>query len=169
MASTQFAVLSIFALLLPSIALATQHIVGDEQGWTTNFDYQAWAASKVFRVGDSLLFKYTAPNHNVIRANQTEFQQCIKSEANQVLTTGSDIIDLKSLGKKWYICGVKDHCSNLKMKLAINVIDAWAPAPAPTTPAPPPPTSSAFSIKASSVSQILSTVGLAAIVTLAAF
>ncbi|OWM88846.1 mavicyanin-like [Punica granatum] len=135
MASTQFAILAVFTLLLPSIALATQHIVGDEQGWTTNFDYQAWAASKVFRVGDSLLFKYMVPNHNVIRANQTEFQQCIKSEANQALTSGNDIIDLKSPGKKWYICGVKEHSSNFKMKLAINVIDAWAPAPAPTAPA----------------------------------
>ncbi|PKI18274.1 hypothetical protein CRG98_049452, partial [Punica granatum] len=54
MAPSQFTVLATLALLLPSIALATQHTVGDEQGWTINFDYKTWAESKVFRVGDSL-------------------------------------------------------------------------------------------------------------------
>lgn len=32
----------------------TQFIVGDEMGWTLNFNYTAWAEGKVFRVGDSL-------------------------------------------------------------------------------------------------------------------
>ncbi|OWM73194.1 hypothetical protein CDL15_Pgr001308 [Punica granatum] len=169
MAPSQFTVLATLALLLPSIALATQHTVGDEQGWTINFDYKTWAESKVFRVGDSLLFKYTPPNHNVFRVNQTEFQQCIKPEANLALTTGNDVIELKSPGKKWYICGVGQHCSNLQQKLAITVLDASAPAPTPTTPSIPPPESSAFSIKLSSGSQIFVAAGLAAAVAMAVF
>lgn len=29
-------------------------MVGDDQGWTTNYDYQAWAKGKEFHVGDKL-------------------------------------------------------------------------------------------------------------------
>lgn len=29
-------------------------MVGDEKGWTINFDYEEWANDKEFRVGDNL-------------------------------------------------------------------------------------------------------------------
>lgn len=35
-------------------ALATDFVVGDEKGWTLNFDYKSWAADKQFHVGDKL-------------------------------------------------------------------------------------------------------------------
>lgn len=41
-------------ILLPAIAMAKDIIVGDDGGWTLNFDYQAWAKDKVFQVGDTL-------------------------------------------------------------------------------------------------------------------
>ena len=34
--------------------MATEFTVGDDSGWTINFDYNAWATDKVFRVGDNL-------------------------------------------------------------------------------------------------------------------
>ncbi|KAK4851479.1 hypothetical protein QYF36_015550 [Acer negundo] len=33
---------------------AKEFVVGDRKGWTINFDYQAWAEGKDFRVGDKL-------------------------------------------------------------------------------------------------------------------
>jgi hypothetical protein len=53
MAFTQFFVLAIVAILVPSI-LGVEFTVGDDQGWTTNYDYQAWAKGKEFHVGDKL-------------------------------------------------------------------------------------------------------------------
>jgi hypothetical protein len=53
MASAQFFILAILAILVPSI-LATEFMVGDRKGWTINFDYQAWAKGKEFHVGDKL-------------------------------------------------------------------------------------------------------------------
>lgn len=50
--------LSIAAILFPTIAMAAEHVVGDDKGWTINFDYQAWAKDKVFRVGDKLGITY---------------------------------------------------------------------------------------------------------------
>ena len=47
-------ILSISMVLLSSVAIATDHIVGDDKGWTVDFDYTQWAQDKVFRVGDNL-------------------------------------------------------------------------------------------------------------------
>ena len=54
MASKHLAALAIFAIVLPAVAMATEFTVGDDQGWTINFDYVAWAKDKVFHVGDKL-------------------------------------------------------------------------------------------------------------------
>lgn len=40
--------------LLPTTIHAIEYIVGDDNGWTENFDYQAWTSDKEFRVGDIL-------------------------------------------------------------------------------------------------------------------
>ncbi|GAY39969.1 hypothetical protein CUMW_048440, partial [Citrus unshiu] len=121
---------------LPVFAMATEHIVGDETGWTTGFDYAAWAKDKVFRVGDTLVFRYAPPNHNVIKVNASEFKDCVASKLSEPLISGNDTIPLATPGKKWYICGkvgAKRHCADLGQKLAINVISD-APAPSPSTP-----------------------------------
>lgn len=46
------------ALLILLLAAPTvygvQHIVGDASGWSTSVDYDSWAASNTFTVGDTL-------------------------------------------------------------------------------------------------------------------
>ncbi|XP_021810208.1 stellacyanin-like [Prunus avium] len=115
--------ITILVVLLPTITAAKEFVVGDDSGWKTNFDYQAWAKDKVFRVGDTLVFNYKAPNHNVFKVNGTGFKECIKATENEApLSSGNDKIDLQTSGNKWYICSVKDHC-DLGMKLFITVSD----------------------------------------------
>ena len=41
-------------LFFPVVAMATEFSIGDDQGWTINFNYEAWAKEKVFHVGDKL-------------------------------------------------------------------------------------------------------------------
>ena len=55
MASKRFVgTIAILAFVLVAVAMATKFSVGDDQGWTINFDYEAWAKDKVFHVGDEL-------------------------------------------------------------------------------------------------------------------
>ncbi|KAJ4721287.1 blue copper protein-like [Melia azedarach] len=136
MASNLLATLSIVLIVLPTVAMATEYIVGDQAGWTVNFDYQAWAKDKVFRVGDKLVFKYAAGAHNVFKVNGTAFQNCEKPPLNEALTSGDDTIVLATPGRKWYICGVAMHCKLAGQKLAITVlpqVEAPAPSIAPST------------------------------------
>ncbi|XP_022737565.1 blue copper protein-like [Durio zibethinus] len=133
------AVVTYFAI--PS-SLATEFRVGDEKGWSLDFDYQGWAAGKEFHVGDKLVFVYTPGAHNVLRVNGTEFQQCAAADNVVPLTTGNDVITLATPGRKWYICGVARHCAARNMKLSITVLSqvgspSSAPASAPNSPTSP--------------------------------
>ncbi|KAM1108913.1 hypothetical protein ACFX13_008496 [Malus domestica] len=135
MASNKFVTLVTLALiLLPTIAMATDFIVGGDRGWTTGVDYSDWAKDKTFHVGDALVFKYSNPPHNVFKVNGTGFKECVKPTANDQapLTSGNDRIELKTPGNKWYICAAANHCADLGQKLVITVTDA-APAPAPSS------------------------------------
>ncbi|KAL5067616.1 hypothetical protein RYX36_018503, partial [Vicia faba] len=109
--------------------MAADHIVGDEKGWTVDFNYIQWAQDKVFHVGDNLVFNYDNSKHNVFKVNGTLFQKCAFPPQNEALSTGKDIIQLKTEGNKWYICGKGNHCAARQMKLAINVLEEGAPSP----------------------------------------
>lgn len=54
MASTSLLVAFAIISAIVAPALATDFVVGDDNGWTTNFDYKTWAATKEFHVGDRL-------------------------------------------------------------------------------------------------------------------
>lgn len=54
MALNRVAILAISMVLLSSVAMAADHIVGDDKGWTVDFNYTQWTQDKVFRVGDNL-------------------------------------------------------------------------------------------------------------------
>ncbi|KAL3498736.1 hypothetical protein ACH5RR_041468 [Cinchona calisaya] len=133
-----------FVATIVAPTMAKEFVVGDKNGWKLGVNYQEWAAGKEFYVGDTLVFNYKVGAHNVIKVNGTEFQQCAKPLKTPPLTTGHDVITLAAPGKKWYICGIGNHCKTGPMKLVINVLgssETPSPAPAPTpalTPAPVP-------------------------------
>ncbi|KAG4188606.1 hypothetical protein ERO13_A08G176800v2 [Gossypium hirsutum] len=132
------AIVTVFAI--PS-SLATEFVVGDEKGWSLDFDYQAWAAGKEFRVGDKLVFRYTPGVHNVVRVSGVEFQRCEAVNNTDPLTTGNDVITLLTPGRKWYICSLPRHCAAHNMKLNITVLSEVgslfaAPGPIPGSQTP---------------------------------
>ncbi|ONK65083.1 uncharacterized protein A4U43_C07F33430 [Asparagus officinalis] len=128
------ALLAIFAFAIPTLIGATEHIVGDDNGWTLGFNYTAWAQGKEFRVGDTLVFNYPIGDHNVIKVTGPDFKSCSVPSTAEPLTTGNDVIILATAGRKWYICGVDSgegtHC-DAGQKLVITVFDAEVEAPSP--------------------------------------
>ncbi|KAL7197972.1 hypothetical protein ACSBR2_020487 [Camellia fascicularis] len=119
----------IIVVIFPIIVSATDFIVGDEKGWTLNFDYQAWAQGKDFRVGDKLVFQYPEGAHNVFKVNGTGFQNCNAPPLKEALTSGKDTVVLSTLGHKWYICGVAKHCANVAKHLLLlmssSLLQVW--------------------------------------------
>lgn len=57
----------------------------------------------------------------MIKVDGNGFKECSKPEnSEEAMRSGNDEISLTSPGRKWYICGVADHCES-GMKLLINV------------------------------------------------
>ncbi|MBA0653952.1 hypothetical protein Goklo_021050 [Gossypium klotzschianum] len=48
-------IFAIVALKTPAISLATDFVVGDDDGWKLGIKYEDWAKGKQFFVGDTLV------------------------------------------------------------------------------------------------------------------
>jgi hypothetical protein len=80
------------------------------------------------------VFNYPEGVHNVLKVNGTGFQECAAPAGTVALTTGKDVINLATPGRKWYICGVSKHCEVGPQKLFITVMPtSFAPSPSPIT------------------------------------
>ncbi|KAI3691718.1 hypothetical protein L6452_31520 [Arctium lappa] len=132
MAINNLTIILIFiaALIIPTSTSAKQFIVGDNNGWSLNFDYQSWAKTKEFVVGDQIVFKYPIGKHNVFEVDETGFQRCVAPSVTKSLATGYDVVTLMTPGRKWYICGVGKNCETGGMKLVIDVLPQPTQAPA---------------------------------------
>ncbi|KAG2308596.1 hypothetical protein Bca52824_028344 [Brassica carinata] len=103
----------------------TVHKVGDSSGWTImGVNYKAWASSRTFQVGDSLVFEYNNGFqvgdslvfeynngfHDVTEVSHNDFQLCEPSKPLARYHTGSDTI-------------IPGHC-DIGQKLQILVLPA---------------------------------------------
>ncbi|TVU41532.1 hypothetical protein EJB05_15060, partial [Eragrostis curvula] len=108
--------------------------VGDDGGWRARFNNTGWTDGKIFRVGDTLLFKYTKGQgqHTVVEVNGADFRACnLQGHWLGAWYTGNDVVKLVKPGRRWFICDVPGHCDG-GMKMVINVVaDIEAPTPAP--------------------------------------
>ena len=131
-----FASLMIFVALFGVVVGGTVHNVGDSKGWTMmGVDYEAWASSRTFQVGDSLVFEYNKDYHDVNEITTNNFELCEPSNPLVRYETGSDTVTLTKPGVHNFICGVPSHC-DIGQKLQIVVLPASlgpvaAPVPRP--------------------------------------
>ncbi|KAB2595347.1 uclacyanin-3 [Pyrus ussuriensis x Pyrus communis] len=130
------------ALLILLLAAPTvygvQHIVGDTSGWSTSVDYDSWAASNTFTVGDTLVFNYGS-SHKVDIVNQADYASCSSSNSLKTYDDGATTITLSQPGPAYFICPSAGHCAN-GMKLSVNVVAAGTPSGTPSTTPPSTPT-----------------------------
>ncbi|KAG5401796.1 hypothetical protein IGI04_016403 [Brassica rapa subsp. trilocularis] len=67
----------------------TVHKIGNSSGWTMmGVDYQAWASSRNFQVGDSLFFEYNNEFHDVTGVTPYDFE--LRFSPNPLATTKLD-------------------------------------------------------------------------------
>ncbi|GKE10707.1 putative cupredoxin, partial [Tanacetum coccineum] len=63
-------------VMLPASTMAAKYVVGGDSGWTTDYNYTAWAQGKVFYVGDKLVFNYPKDVHDVYKVDAASFASC---------------------------------------------------------------------------------------------
>ncbi|PAN44612.1 hypothetical protein PAHAL_9G057500 [Panicum hallii] len=108
------------AALLPVPASAKTYMVGDGAGWDTGVDYDAWARGKKFKVGDTLVFRYSTPEHDVVQVDARGFAECVAPDNTVLLTSGNDHVVLGQAGRFFFICDTEGECSS-GLKLTVNV------------------------------------------------
>ncbi|WZZ54746.1 hypothetical protein YC2023_054853 [Brassica napus] len=85
--NTFFPSLMILLALFGVAVGGTVHKVGDSSGWTMmGVNYEAWASSKTFQVGDSLAFEYNNGFHDVTEVTHNDFElHCDIGQKLQIL------------------------------------------------------------------------------------
>ncbi|KAK9075781.1 hypothetical protein SSX86_004110 [Deinandra increscens subsp. villosa] len=125
-------------------AASSVYTVGGSAGWTTigNVDYKQWAATKTFKIGDTIVFTYNKQFHNVMQVSHAEYRSCnVSSTPIATHSTGNDSIIIKTYGHHFYLCAVPGHCQS-GQKLDINVQRPAPPADNNNVQAPSPSSSS---------------------------
>ncbi|TVU38339.1 hypothetical protein EJB05_11702 [Eragrostis curvula] len=131
---------ALVVVMFAGAAAAAVYEVGDKAGWTImgNPDYTAWAKSKKFHVGDTVVFTYMKQFHNVMAVSKASYKGCDASKPIATWSTGKDSVVLNTTGHHYFLCGFPGHCA-AGQKVDINVLassaapsesPAMAPAPA---------------------------------------
>ncbi|KAK1414800.1 hypothetical protein QVD17_30559 [Tagetes erecta] len=163
---------------LMETVIGAMYAVGESSGWTTigNVDYKQWAATKTFKLGDTIVFTYNKQFHNVMQVKHADYRSCNVSAPISTHSTGNDSIIIKTYGHHFYLCAVPGHCQ-AGQKVDINVervSSELAPSPSTSDPQTSPslpspsstPTSAMVNIpnsasKATSLTTLFIRVGLA--------
>ncbi|KAF5727067.1 hypothetical protein HS088_TW22G00754 [Tripterygium wilfordii] len=120
--------------------------VGDTAGWiaTGAVDYNKWASTKTFHVGDTIVFDYNTQFHNVKQVRHQDFQTCNVTSPMATYSSGSDSITLKRSSHLYFTCGFPGHCQ-AGQKVDIRVLPASiALTGSPTSSPSPSPNDLAF-------------------------
>ncbi|XP_008804369.1 mavicyanin-like [Phoenix dactylifera] len=125
------AIAILVALASVGLSSGAVYTVGDQAGWTIKdkVNYTAWASSKNFQVGDTILFVYNKDFHNVIEVRMEDYKSCNASPL-ATYVSGNDSITIKNKGHYFFICGVPGHCT-LGQKVDIRVAELAAPSSSP--------------------------------------
>ncbi|KAJ7514365.1 hypothetical protein O6H91_23G041100 [Diphasiastrum complanatum] len=139
--SARYAAITVALLAILQCAMAATYTVGGTPGWDLNVvNYTNWAAQNTFKVGDTLVFKYSPGLHTVLQVSEANYKACNLTTPLKSYQSGDDTVALTDATTHYFICGVPSHCS-LGMGVAIAVsggtTPSSAPSPAPTlSPAP---------------------------------
>ncbi|XP_065022601.1 mavicyanin-like [Musa acuminata AAA Group] len=120
--------------------------VGDSAGWTImgSPNYTAWASSKTFHVGDTIVFDYNNSFHNVLEVTKAEYNACNASSPIATYATGNDSITIKTKGHHYFLCGFPGHCT-IGQKVDIYIPKSSSAAPSTSPAAAPSPSSGSSS------------------------
>ncbi|CAN6586599.1 unnamed protein product [Malus baccata var. baccata] len=125
-------------MVLSGVCLGDVYRVGDSDGWTSRglVDYNKWASTKEFHVGDTLIFAYNSQYHNLMQVTKQDFESCNTTAAITVYTSGSDTITLRRPDHYYFLCGAPGLCQagqkvDIKVTLPIPQSSLASPNPAP--------------------------------------
>ncbi|KAH7292354.1 hypothetical protein KP509_29G064000 [Ceratopteris richardii] len=97
--------------------------VGGNGMWMlgSKVSYNKWAASKVFRQNDQLLFSFNPTFHNLMLVSAAEYVSCSPRKPIAIYRKGKVSFNLAKRETYFFICGIPGHCQ-AGMKMAVKVL-----------------------------------------------
>ncbi|KAM7253320.1 hypothetical protein ACFE04_025938 [Oxalis oulophora] len=87
-------------------SVATVYTVGDDSGWTLGVDY---------------VFDYLSGSHTIEELNKSDFEKCKTGNPIASDHSGKTRVDLKTVGTRYFTCGVLNHCwSGMKLEVIVE-------------------------------------------------
>ncbi|KAH7292353.1 hypothetical protein KP509_29G063900 [Ceratopteris richardii] len=107
----------------PRRSFGRMYRVGDNGMWMlgSKVSYNKWAASKIFRQNDKLLFTFNPTFHNLMLVSAADYMRCSPRKPMVIYTKGKIDFTLAKKGTYFFICGIPGHCQ-AGMKMAIKVL-----------------------------------------------
>ncbi|XP_006366038.1 early nodulin-like protein 3 [Solanum tuberosum] len=153
-------------LMLLQNACCYEFKIGGSGDWSVPMDtnannYNQWAESSRFQIGDTLSFHYSADKDSVLLVNKADFDNCNTASPIEKYSDGHSVVKFNHSGPYYFISGVHDNCvKNEKLYLVVMAdrshhnqtasspppspsVDEVPPSPAPSgEEAPSPPSDS---------------------------
>lgn len=57
----------------------------------------------------------------MIEVDQKSYENCIAPPSAKVMASGQDVIDITFPGKRYFICGIGNHCKEGAMKVEFDI------------------------------------------------
>ncbi|CAL9017527.1 unnamed protein product [Prunus brigantina] len=129
-------------IALCGVCFGAVYRVGDSNGWTSRglVDYNEWASTKDFHVGDTLTFSYDNQFHNVMQVTNEDYESCNPASPIAVYASGSDTITLERPDNFYFLCGAPGHCQagqRVEILATLPTPDDSCTGPSPTPSASP--------------------------------
>ncbi|MFS8025901.1 putative Phytocyanin domain, cupredoxin [Helianthus anomalus] len=115
-------------------AQVIHHVVSGDHASHTSMDVGSWSSGRNFRVGDSLLFRYLAPQEMIVElASMEEYYSCDLTNPIKMYT---DQVPLEKEGIRYFASASYEKCKN-GVKLPVQVkpreVTAYGPSPSSAT------------------------------------
>ncbi|XP_034210753.1 mavicyanin-like, partial [Prunus dulcis] len=152
-------------IALCGVCFGAVYRVGDFSGWSSRglVDYNEWASTKDFHVGDTLTFSYNNQFHNVMQVTNEDYESCNPASPIAVYASGSDTITLERPDNFYFLCGAPGHCQagqRVEILATLPTPDDSFTGPSPTPSASPADAMSPSSALSSSPALHFSKLGL---------
>ncbi|KAI3795758.1 hypothetical protein L1987_38415 [Smallanthus sonchifolius] len=116
-------------------AQVVHHVASGDRASDTSTDVGPWSSGRIFRVGDSLLFKYFSPQEIIVElASMEEYYSCDLTNPINMYTDSVNQVPLQKEGIRYFASGSYDKCKNgLKLPVHVRPRDLPAAGPSPSS------------------------------------
>ncbi|KVH96766.1 mavicyanin-like [Cynara cardunculus var. scolymus] len=116
-------------------AQVVHHVVSGDRPSDTSTDVGPWSSGRIFRVGDSLLFRYFSPHEIIVElASMEEYYSCDLTNPIKMYTDHVNEVPLEKEGIRYFASGSYDKCKNgLKLPVQVKPREVPAMGPSPSS------------------------------------